>query len=318
MLPAARAGRHLPRREHERGVPRRDDHGRPGRHAHDRVARALRRPLALLVGGREVGVGAEVDGPAGNEAGAHRLVQHAHVDRLDDGDLVVVGVDQVGQPVQVLGATLRAEVGPVAEGHHRRRHRGVGRVGVAAGDVGELPRPVERRAVLERRRRRHALAADEVVRADLDALDVGDVGRRSVIAGSARGALAAELPVAAERRRQDLLGLAGLGTDVVADRRRAADDAVGQRPEPLHLDRHDVARLDRPRVGRRAGEQHVARHERDRPGDVGDEVVHVPLHLVGVAVLAHLAVDERADLLAVEVPVGHQRRARSGTACRIP
>ena len=42
--------------------------------------------------------------PAGDEAGAHRLVEHAHVDRLDDGDLVGVGVDQVGQAVQVLGA----------------------------------------------------------------------------------------------------------------------------------------------------------------------------------------------------------------------
>src|SRR5438093_5571754 len=117
---------------------------------------------------------------------------------------------------------------------------------------------------------------------------------------------ASELPVAAERRRDDFLGLARLGPDVLADRHVALDDAVPQGAEALDLDLHDIAGLDRPRVGRRPRQDDVAWHERDGPGDVGNQVVHVPYHLVGVPVLLHLAVDQGADPLGVEVPVGHQ------------
>jgi len=105
-----------------------------------------------------------------------------------------------------------------------------------------------------------------------------------------------------------------LGADVLADRHFTLDDRVAEHAEALDLDLDDVARLHRARVRRRSGEDHVARYERDRSGDVGDEVVHVPGHLVGRAVLTHLAVHERADRLAVEVPVvdepGPQRAQR--------
>ena len=105
--------------------------------------------MALLVARRQVGVRPEVHRAAGDEALAHRLVQHPHVDGLDDGDLVVVGVDQIGQPVQQLGPALRSERRPLLERVHGGRHGGVGCRCVAAGDVGQLPRPVERGPILE-------------------------------------------------------------------------------------------------------------------------------------------------------------------------
>src|SRR5690349_20840760 len=77
-----------------------------------------------------------------------------------------------------------------------------------------------------------------------------------------RGADAAELPVAAERRRHHLLARGGLGADIGADRRRPLDDVVAQHAEALDLDLDDVAGLDRTREGGRAAEQQVARHER--------------------------------------------------------
>src|SRR5690606_16552161 len=121
---------------------------------------------------------------------------------------------------------------------------------------------------------------------------------------------------AAEGGGDDLLRAGGLGSDVAADRHGPFDDVVGQPSEALHLDLHHVARLDRPGVGGGAGQQHIARVEGDRTGDVGDEVVHVPLHLVGGAVLGDLAVDVGADPLAVEIPVvdqaGTERAQRVG------
>src|ERR1051325_5834424 len=67
----------------------------------------------------------------------------------------------------------------------------------------------------------------------------------------------AELPVAAERRRLDLLRGARLGTDIVADRHVAHDDRVAEHAQALDLDFHDVARLDRTRVRGRPGQDHV-------------------------------------------------------------
>ena len=94
----------------------------------------------------------------------------------------------------------------------------------------------------------------------------------------------------------------GCAPTSVADRGRPLDDVIAQHPEALHLDVDHIARVDRAGDGRGAGEQHVAGLQGDRPGDVGDEIVHVPSHLVGVAVLLHLAVDQCADLLVPEVP----------------
>ena len=100
------------------------------------------------------------------------------------------------------------------------------------------------------------------------------------------------------------------------DAERARHDVVLQPAEPVHLDLHHVARLDRPGVGRGTGQQHVAGQQGDRPGDVGHQVVHVPRHLVGGPVLHHGAVDVGAQPLAAEVPAGDQpgaeRRHRVG------
>src|SRR5205814_4984177 len=106
----------------------------------------------------------------------------------------------------------------------------------------------------------------------------------------AGGPDAAELPVAAQRGRHDLLRARWLGPHVVADGDGPRDDVVGERAEPLDLHRDHVAGLHRPRVRRRAGQDHIAGRERDGPRDVGDEVPHAPDHLVGVPVLADLAV----------------------------
>ena len=73
-------------------------------------------------------------------------------------------------------------------------------------------------------------------------------GRGPVTAGRADPA---ELPVAAERGGDDLLGLARLGADVLADRHVAFDDRVAERAEPVDLDLDDVAGL-RPGASSRA------------------------------------------------------------------
>ncbi len=97
---------------------------------------------------------------------------------------------------------------------------------------------------------------------------------------------------------------------------RPGDDVVGQPAQPVHLDLDHVAGLDRPGVRGRSRQQHVARAEGDGAGDVGDQVVHVPLHLVGGAVLREPAVDIGAQPLAVEVPAGDESRAERGHRVR--
>src|SRR5262245_30256279 len=110
---------------------------------------------------------------------------------------------------------------------------------------------------------------------------------RSVAAGRSDGP---ELPVPAERGGDDLLRGALPPPEPLGDRDLALDDRVAERPEPLDLDLDHVAGLDRPGVRRRPGQKHVTRLERDRPRDVGDELVHVPEHLVGGPRLDHVAV----------------------------
>ena len=139
-------------------------------------------PDALLVGDREVGVAAVVARAAVDQARLQRAQQHRHVDALDRREPLDVGVDQVGEPVEVLGAA--------------RRRRGRPRPGTrpcaaatarsasalaAARDLAERLL-VDRREVRERARARHALAADEVVGRDLDAGD-GAHGRSPLLEG---------------------------------------------------------------------------------------------------------------------------------------
>ena len=106
-----------------------------------------------------------------------------------------------------------------------------------------------------------------------------------------------------------------LRPDLVAHRGGALDDVVRQRAQTFDLDMDDVARLDRSRDGGRARENDVTRHQRDEPRDVGDEIVHVPGHLVGRTVLAHVFADQCEHPLVLEVPVGDY--ARSDRAKRV-
>src|SRR5690242_9143032 len=79
---------------------------------------------------------------------------------------------------------------------------------------------------------------------------------------------AAELPVSAERGREDLLAGRRLGAVVRGNAERPRHDVVLQPAQSVDLDLHHVARLDRPGVGRGAGQQDVAGQQRDRAGDV--------------------------------------------------
>jgi hypothetical protein len=83
---------------------------------------------------------------------------------------------------------------------------------------------------------------------------------------------------------------------------------VGERAQALDLDGDDVARFYGSREGGRARQDDVARYQRDESSDVRDEVVHVPGHLVGGAVLSDDAVDARAHGLAPKVPRRYDTR----------
>ena len=67
------------------------------------------------------------------------------------------------------------------------------------------------------------------------------------------------------------------------------------RPMPGDLDLDDVARLHRPRVRGRAGEDHVARLERDQPAEVGELVGDREEQVVGRRLLHDLAVEVGAQ-----------------------
>ncbi len=190
---------------------------------------------------------------------AQALVEHRHVEALDRGDPLDVAVDEVGEAVQELARAPRApRAAQAANASAAAPTAAAASAGVAARDVGRAcsdQSSGERSSKVAARG--DALAADVVVESRRDAADDVDAGSRlepgrdarARAAGRAsvgsRPALAAVLPVAAEGRRADLLGLGGLRADLVADRRGAVDDVVGQRAEALDLDGDDVARLDR-------------------------------------------------------------------------
>ena len=93
-------------------------------------------------------------------------------------------VDQLGETVEIRRAALGAQRGPGGEGAYGGADRGVGGCGVTTTDLGEQ-RAVDRRAILECRRARHALAVDVVLGRDRVAVDLDAVAhalpRRSVI-----------------------------------------------------------------------------------------------------------------------------------------
>ncbi len=122
-----------------------------------------------------------------------------------------------------------------------------------------------------------------------------------------------------ESGRHDLLALGRLGADVVADRGRAGDDGVARvrpapRPRPSRRRRAGPGGCSRacPRGSCRPGSSVIV------PGDVGDEVVHVPDHLVGVAVLA------TSPLTSVRIRLSWKSQSvtsagpDAGRACRCP
>ena len=165
--PGRERRRGLPRGEHERRVPRRDHDGRPARHPDHAVVGAVRIPHPLLVGDGEVGIAAVVACAPVDQSRLQRAQQHRHVDALDRRQPLDVGVDQVGEAMQVDGPPGGAEGGP---GRERLGRRGHGQVGLALPTARDLAERllVDRREVRERAGARDALAPDEVVRRDLD------------------------------------------------------------------------------------------------------------------------------------------------------
>jgi len=106
-----------------------------------------------------------------------RAQQRAVVAGLDRRELGDALLDELGDPVQDLGAVRRRGPAPGVERAPGRRYGSVGLGGAAARDLGD-DLLVDRRDVLEGLRRADPLAADPVLGRDLDALDLG---------GSARG-----------------------------------------------------------------------------------------------------------------------------------
>ena len=162
----------FPSGEHERRVPWGDDHRRPGRHPLHAVRRALGRPNALFIVRREVGVVAEVQRRPGDHPLLQAVEQHGHVHAFDDGDVVPLGVDEVGEFVQIGGPLGRGAGSPIRPGGLGGVDGGLRRGGIAAGDAAEGEVPLQGRAGLESFAGRDALVVDEVVGGDLHPLHI--------------------------------------------------------------------------------------------------------------------------------------------------
>src|SRR6266511_3380919 len=124
-----------------------------------------------LLGGRvEVGVGSKVPGSPRDDAAAERALEHGHVEALDRRDPVDVGIDQIGEAAEVLGANGDSESGPVRESRARCLNGKLLLAGASPRDLGEYLL-VDRGAILEAGVARHAPPADEMVRRNGDAGD---------------------------------------------------------------------------------------------------------------------------------------------------
>src|ERR671911_1186290 len=80
------------------------------------------------------------------------------------------------------------------------------------------------------------------------------------------------------------------------------DHAVPELAKSLNLDFDHVSRRHPPLLGhteddpfRRTGDDHVTRLEREMAADVGDDLRHREDHVIGVRVLAQIAIQPSAD-----------------------
>ena len=145
-------------------------------------------------------------------------------------------------------------------------------------------------------------------------VDVGDPQRRVVERAGSRsgGRGVAPLRTAASASSSGIASatcrvwaLTSGGAPTSSRSRSSSTIVIAEPADPLDLDLDHVARLDRPRVRRRAGQQHVAGLERDQPRDVGDLVGEREDQVgAGVALLDLLAVDEGADGEVVGIELG--------------
>ena len=83
---------------------------------------------------------------------------------------------------------------------------------------------------------------------------------------------------------------------------------IGERADPLDLDRHRITGTEEDRRGvgkadavRRAGEDHRAGAEHARRREKFDQRRHVEDHVVGVPILHHPAVEDGADLEGIGI-----------------
>ena len=152
----------FPGREHEGRIPGRDQRRDAGRVVADAVLDPVCLPGALLQVECQLGEEADVERTALHDPKPGGLEERAVVERLDRGQRLDVGLDQVGEPEEVLGAALGPERGPggkrLAGGLDGCVHFGA----ITAGHIRERAL-VDRRKVGERLRGAKPLAPDEVL-----------------------------------------------------------------------------------------------------------------------------------------------------------
>jgi hypothetical protein len=164
-VPGRQRGRDPPGREHERGVPRRDDRGYPGRRPGHLLAVAADLQVPAVQPDEPVGEEAEVLRRPRHHAAQVRAEQRAVVQRLDLREIGPAGGDPVGDGAQDPGPRRRRRGGPAREGPpgglDGRIHLGLAAAGhlgqgllVKGGQVGERG--------AGRKRAGHAHAADPV------------------------------------------------------------------------------------------------------------------------------------------------------------
>src|SRR5512142_1699330 len=91
-------------------------------------------------------------------------------------------------------------------------------------------------------------------------------------------------------------------------RSSSSRNMIAQRADPLDLDLDRIAGSERTDARRRAGEDHVAGHERHHGRDELDEHVAREDHVARIAVLPDLAVHARNEAQGCDVEIGLDHR----------